>query len=112
MDETNTTTVPDQNGTAGTVAAAPVRENERTFTLPNGSVCHVSRAKGKHSMQAADLALSFYGKQPTQMQVLNCLMSLVTTIGDEGVTPLDLEDLWSEDYTQIQIAYMDLNGGF
>ena len=85
---------------------------EKAFVLPNGSTCVVKKAKGKHSIKAADMALILYGSSPTGMQVMNCLMSLVTTVNGDGIRPDELEELWAEDYSAIQSAYMDLSGGF
>ena len=85
---------------------------EKTFELPCGKNCHMIKPKGKHSIQAGELAIDMYGKNPSGMQVMNIMMSLVTKIDGEKMRPDELEELWSEDYSKIQEVYMELSGGF
>lgn len=72
----------------------------------------VKKPKGKHSNQAAEMAVDIFGKKPTNMQVMNLLMALITTIDNEPVPHFELEELYQEDYAVIQEAYMTLSGGF
>lgn len=89
-----------------------LKKVEKEITLSDGRKCVVSRAKGKHSMKATDMALGLYGKNPSGMQIMNCILTLVTKIEGEGILPEELEELWAEDYSAIQGAFMDLSGGF
>lgn len=89
-----------------------LKKAEKEITLSDGRKCVVVRAKGKHSMKAAEMAMGMYGKNPSAMQIMNCIMSLVTKVDGEGILPEELEELWAEDYSAIQEAYMDLSGGF
>lgn len=101
-------TASSENTTYKTIFNRPTLE----FALSDGSVCVVKKPKGKHQIKGGDMALLLYGKSPTGMQVMGCILSLITTINGEGISVDALEDLWAEDFNKIQNAYIELTGGF
>lgn len=90
-----------------------IKDNVATGILPySKKPFTVKKPKGKHSNRAGELAIDLFGKKASNMQVMNLLMSLITTIDGEAVPHFELEELFQEDYSVIQDAYMTLSGGF
>ncbi len=108
----DSTTSQNENNTVSEVKKPLLKRFEKTFKLSDESDCVVRRAKAKHSLKAAEMAMILYGKSPSGVQVMHCIISLVTTINGEGVAPDVLDELWAEDYALIQESYMELSGGF
>ncbi len=83
----------------------------KTVTLSDGRVAVISRAKGKHIMEAADMAKAMYGTTPSEMQIQNCIVSRVCKIDGEGINPDEIAELWADDWTAIQAAFGEVSGG-
>lgn len=82
------------------------------LTLSDGRKVEISRPKGKHIMQATDMAKSMYGSTPSEAQIQACIISRICKIDDEGMNPDGFGELWAEDYLKINQAFGEVVGGF
>lgn len=83
----------------------------KTITLSDGRKAEISRAKGKHIMEAADIVKSLYGSTPSDMQMQNCIVSRVCKIDGENINPDTLTEMWANDWTAVQAAFGEIAGG-